>query len=148
MCEELDQIDLHNRVRDLLKVYGSYTRELRAKRRRFKQISEEFANHSEWPRAAARACGISEIDPKHTAVEELILELSTLPIEIKELNNKRAALGLDEFIGILSEDNRKLIELVFVKDKTYEEAGKIIGLTKSGIRDRVRQIIESSHLCG
>ena len=130
------------RTKDKLRVYGSYTREIRQLVRRLQEIEDAIAWHQDWPEQAAKECGIHATDPKHPAVQRMIIEQAALTLEIDQAYAGRQLLGLDRMLAELSPEDRRLLELVYVDDLTQQEVAPRVNLSRSGVRNRIDAICE------
>lgn len=137
------------RTKGMLRLYGSYTREIQKLQKRLDEINEAIAWHQDWPEQAAKECGIHRLDPKHPAVQRMIIEQATLESQIKKVCSERDRLDLDPWLNSLSLEDRYIIHLVFIDGNSYQMAAPLVNLSKSGLRDRINQICSRiPHACG
>ena len=103
------------RTKGMLRLYGSYTREIQKLQKRLDEINEAIKWHSDWPEQAAKECGIYRLDPKHPAVQRMIIEQATL-------------------------EDRYIIYLIFEEGYSYQAAAPMLNMSKSGIQHRIDAI--------
>lgn len=126
-----------------LKLYGEYTKTIDELERWKKKLNTEAELHADYPLAAAKACGLYATDPDHPPTQRFTIETTSAPFQLKELKALRSGLGLDGWIKGLSDDNYKLIRMIYVDEYSQEEAGRILGLSREGVRDRIVSICKS-----
>ena len=126
-----------------LRLYGEYTKKIEELEWWKKKLNTETELHADYPLAAAKACGLYATDPDHPPTQRLTIETTSVPFQLKELEALRSGLGLDDWIKKLSDDNYKLIWLIYVDEYSQEEAGRILGLSREGARDRIDAICKS-----
>ena len=131
------------RVKDKLRVYGSYSRQIQQLERRLRQIEDAIAWHQDWPEQVAKECGIHRLDPKHPAVQRMTIEQATLEQEIDQAYAERRLLGLDAWLNSLSRDDRQIIRLVFEDGYSYQAVAPMVNLSRSGIDYRINVICKS-----
>lgn len=136
------------RTKDKLRVYGSYTREIRQLERRLQEIEDAIAWHEDWPEQAAKECGIHASDPKHPAVQRMIVEQAALSLEIDQAYMERQLLGLGKMLAGLSSEDRKLLELVYVDGLSLQTAAPRLNMSKTGLQYRIDQICKSPYAYG
>lgn len=128
------------RTKGMLRLYGSYTREIQKLQKRLDEINEAIKWHSDWPEQAAKECGIYRLDPKHPAVQRMIIEQATLEIKLKNVLSSRSLLGLDKWLASLTVEDRYIIYLIFEEGYSYQAAAPMLNMSKSGIQHRIDAI--------
>ena len=131
------------RVKDKLRVYGNYTRQIQQLEHRLQQIEDAIAWHEDWPEQAAKECGIHRLDPKHPAVQRMTIEQATLEREIDQAYAERQLLGLEAWLNSLRPDDRQIIRLVFEDEMTQQEVAPRVNLTRSGVKHRINAICKT-----
>lgn len=132
--EEIERIELK------LKLYGSYTREKEYYENRYSEIVIEEKNNN-MPSNAARNLGFTTDDPKHTAVEKMKLEKTSLLNKAGEMEEEIAYLGID-YINVLSEIEKIAIDEIFVRKNSFRGAGNLVDMSKSNLHRLIKKIIE------
>lgn len=136
------------RTKDKLRVYGSYSRDIHKVWLQLERINGAMFWHQDWPEQAAKELGIKGADNKHPPGQQLCVQKTALEAQLEQLRTARSALGLDDWLDSLSQDDRQIIQLVYEEGYSYQAAAPMVNLSKSGLRDRIDSICKSPHACG
>ena len=128
------------RTKDKLRVYGNYTRQIRQLERRLQQIEDAIAWHQDWPEQAAKEMRIRGLDNKHPPGQQLCVQKAAIEAQLEQLRAARSALGLDDWLASLSQDDRQIIQLVYEEGYSYQAAAPMVNLSKSGVQHRIDAI--------
>lgn len=111
------------RLKLKMELYGSYTREIEHKQRRYFEIEQEIQMNENIQRAA-KNLGVYSDDPYRPADKKLLHEYYSIDDEIKTLELERSYLGLDEFLEKLDAKERFIMMKLYVDKLTYAEISR------------------------
>lgn len=132
------------RLKLKMELYGSYTREIEHKQRRYFEIEREIQMNENIQRAA-KNLGVYSDDPYKPADKQLLHEYHSIDDEIKTLELERSYLGLDELLEELEQKEKFILLKVYVDKKKYDVISRLesVGLSKSSCHRVVEKIFES-----
>ena len=131
------------RTMDKLRVYGSYSREISKLKVWLLDLKTYLWLHEDWPEQAAREMRIRGLDNKHPPGQQLCVQKAAVEAQLEQLRAARSALGLDDWLDSLSQDDRQIIQLVYEEGYSYQAAAPMVNLSKSGIDYRINVICKS-----
>ena len=111
------------RLKLKMELYGSYTREIEHKQRRYFEIEQEIQMNENIQRAA-KNLGVYSDDPYRPADKQLLHEYHSIEDEIKTLELERSYLGLDEFLEKLGAKEKIIMMKLYVDKLTYAEISR------------------------
>lgn len=131
------------RTKDKLRVYGSYSRDIHKVWLQLERINGAMFWHQDWPEQAAKELGIKGADNKHPPGQQLCVQKTALEAQLEQLRTARSALGLDDWLDSLSQDDRQIIRLVYEDEMTQQEVAPRVNLTRSGVKHRINAICKT-----
>ena len=129
------------RLKLKMELYGSYTREIEHKQRRYFEIEQEIQMNENIQRAA-KNLGVYSDDPYRPADKQLLHEYHSIEDEIKTLELERSYLGLDEFLEKLDANEHKIMMYKFVDKKDIWSIANEVGVSRATAQRKINEILK------
>nr|WP_229056951.1 sigma factor-like helix-turn-helix DNA-binding protein [Holdemania sp. 1001302B_160321_E10] len=91
---------------------------------------------------------IRGLDNKHPPGQQLCVQKAAVEAQLEQLYTARSALGLDDWLDSLSQDDRQIIQLVYEEGYSYQAAAPMVNMSKTGLQYRIDQICKSPYAYG